>query len=107
MRTAWQREKITPPGRADDASFLRRVHVDLVGVIPSYEEVTKFLADPDPKKRENVIDRLLDDPRFAANQADVWDLVLFGRNPPDGEATRKRDGFKKWLGGQFANNVPY
>ena len=35
VRTAWQREKITPAGRADDAAFLRRIYLDLVGTIPT------------------------------------------------------------------------
>ena len=33
--------------------------------------------------------------------------MLFGRNPPNGDATRKRDGFRKWLAEQFAKNEPY
>jgi hypothetical protein len=37
----------------------------------------------------------------------VWDLVLFGRNPPNGDATRQRDDFKKWLNSRFAKDVPY
>jgi hypothetical protein len=107
VRTAWQREKVTPVARADDATFLRRVYLDLVGVIPTADEVRAFLADTDAAKRDKVIDRLLADPRFAAHQADVWDLVLFGRNPANGDATRKRDGFKKWLTDKFAKNEPY
>jgi hypothetical protein len=107
IRSAWQREKITPPARCDDAAFLRRVHLDLIGTIPTYDEAKAFLADPDPQRRAKLIDRLLDDPRFARHQADVWDLVLFGRHPPGGDATRKRDEFKKWLADKVAKNEPY
>ena len=107
IRSAWQREKIKPAPRCDDATFLRRVYLDLVGTVPTYEEAKTFLADSDPQKRTKLIDRLLDDPRFATQQAHVWDLVLFGRNPPGGDATRKREGFKKWLAEKFAKNVPY
>jgi hypothetical protein len=107
VRAAWQREKLTPAGRADDATFLRRIYLDLLGTIPRLDETRQFLQDTDPKKREKLIDKLLDDPRFPVHQADVWDLVLFGRNPPNGDATRKRDGFKKWLTGKFAKNEPY
>ena len=53
-----------------------------------------------------LIDKLLADPRFAQHQADVWDLVLFGRNPP-GYDTDKRDGFQTWLRSRFEKNVPY
>src|SRR5689334_18598206 len=87
IRAAWQKNKITPAPKADDSAFLRRVSLDLTGVIPTADEVRRFLADSDPKKREKLIDRLLAEPRFAAHQADVWDLVLFGRNPPGGDAT--------------------
>ncbi|HXG09852.1 MAG TPA: DUF1549 and DUF1553 domain-containing protein [Gemmataceae bacterium] len=107
IRAAWTREKIVPSPRADDAVFLRRVYLDLVGTIPTYDEARAFLADPDPHKRAKLIDRLLDDPRFATHQADVWDLVLFGRHPAGGEDTRKRPAFKKWLADKFAQNVPY
>ncbi len=107
VRAAWQREHVTPAGPADDATFLRRVSLDLAGTIPSHDEARTFLADADPHRREKLIDRLLADPRYAAHQADVWDLVLFGRNPPNPDVTRNRDGFKKWLADKFAKNEPY
>ena len=66
LQAAWKREKVTPAGRADDATFLRRVYLDLVGTIPTADEATAFLDDTDPDKREKLIDRLLADPRFAA-----------------------------------------
>src|SRR5262245_23905450 len=107
LRAAWQREKLTPAPRADDASFLRRVYLDLIGAIPSYDEAKQFLDDNDSTKRTKLIDKLLAHPRFATQQAQIWDLVFFGRNPPNGDATRKRDGFRKWLAEQFAKDVPY
>lgn len=107
ISAAWQREKITPAGRCNDAAFLRRIYLDLVGAVPSYEQVRQFLDDGDSKKREKLIDRLFDDPRYASHQSEVWDLVLFGRDPAGGDITRRRDGFKKWLAGKFAKNVSY
>jgi hypothetical protein len=106
-RSAWQREKITPAPKADDSTFLRRVYLDLLGDLPKPDEVQKFTADTDPKKREKLIDRLLADPRYATQQMNVWDQVLFGRRPQNIDATRKRDAFKKWLEDKFAKNVPY
>lgn len=107
VRAAWHREKVSPAPRAGDAAFLRRIYLDLLGTIPTYDEAKAFLADGDASKRAKLIDRLLDDPRFGTHQRDVWDLVLFGRNPAGYDATRTRVGFKKWLGEQFAKNVPY
>src|SRR5262245_26891039 len=107
IKSAWQREKVTPAVRAGDAAFLRRVHLDLVGAPATAEETRRFLADNDLQKRDKLIGKLLDDPRFAAHQADVWDLAFFGRNPAGYDATRKRDGFKKWLTEKFAKTEPY
>ena len=106
VRAAWEREKITPAKPASDAEFLRRVFLDLVGEVPTYADTVAFLDSTDPDKRARLIDRLLADPRYARHQADEWDLVLFGRNPP-GFETDRRDGFRAWLRGRFAENVPY
>ncbi len=107
VKSAWAKEQVKPAPRSSDSTFLRRVFLDLVGTIPSYDEAKAFLDDADPAKRDKLIDRLLDDPRFATQQAHVWDLVLFGRRPGNLDATRKRDGFQRWLADQFAKNVPY
>src|SRR5689334_19341797 len=73
----YARESVTPAPMADDATFLRRVHLDLVGTIPTYDETVAFLADAAADKRAKLIDRLLADPRFAEHQAEVWDMVFF------------------------------
>src|ERR1700722_18789893 len=107
IKLGWQQEKITPAGKSSDSVFLRRIYLDLVGVVPSYEETTAFLKDADSHKRTKLIDKLLADPRYATEQAHFWDQVLFGRHPQNIFQTRKRDGFTKWLREQFAKNEPY
>ena len=106
LRSAWEREKITPAKPGSDAEFLRRVSLDLIGVIPTHEETVAFLDGREPDKRDKLIDRLLADPRFARHQADVWDMVLFGRNPP-GYETQRREGFLSWLRSRLEKNIPY
>src|SRR5262249_40859293 len=106
IRAAWEREKVEPAGPADDATFLRRVFIDLVGAIPSYEETVQFLGDKHPDKRAKLIDRLLADPRFAAHQATVWDQVILGRNPSN-SVSQLRGSFRGWLTDKFAKNEPY
>jgi len=106
VQAKWQEENLAPAPPADDATFLRRVYLDLCGTIPTADEAREFLDDQDPQKRAKLIDRLLDDPRYAQHQADVWDMIYFGRNPP-GYKTNERSGFQKWLRKQFAENTPY
>jgi hypothetical protein len=107
IKAAWANEKITPPGQSSDSLFLRRIYLDLVGMIPGYEETTGFLQDSDPKKRKKLVDKLLADPRYARNQARVWDVSLLGRNPKHVGHQDNRKHFRGWLEMQFANNEPY
>ncbi|MBY0523777.1 MAG: DUF1549 and DUF1553 domain-containing protein [Gemmataceae bacterium] len=107
VKAVWQRENVTPAPAASDAAFLRRIYLDLVGTIPTAAEAREFLADKDADKRAKLIDKLLDDPRYAEQQMNVWDQVLFGRRPPDSDLTQRREGFQKWLREKFAKNEPY
>jgi hypothetical protein len=106
VAAGWEKQKIKPASTADDAEFLRRVYLDLCGQIATAEEARDFLADKDPEKRAKLVDRLLADPRYAQHQADLWDMILFGRRPP-GYDTDKREPFQMWLRKQFADDVPY
>ncbi len=106
LQAAWQEAKVTPAPLSTDAEFLRRVSLDLIGVIPAYDTAAAFLDDVQPDKRARLIESLLSDPRFARHQADIWDQNLFGRYPP-GYETDKRDGIQAWLARQFSENVPY
>ena len=106
VEAVWAREKVKPAPIADDAEFLRRVYLDLCGVIATHDEARAFLDDKSSGKREQLIDKLLADPRYARHQADLWDLLFFTRRPP-GYETDKREPFQAWLRKQFADNVPY
>ena len=106
IKAAWAKEKLAAAERSTDSVFLRRIYLDLIGMIPTYEETTAFLADTDLNKREKLIDKLLADPRYARNQAQVWDVSLLGRNPK-GIRQTNRDAFRKWLATHFEQNVPY
>ena len=107
VQAAWKKEKIQPAAKSDDATFLRRIYLDLLGTIPTHDEARQFLDDTDALKRDKLIARLLEDPRFAQQQATLWDLNLFGRRPPNQEATRNRTLFKQWLTEKFAKNEPF
>ncbi len=70
--------KLAP--RVDDATYLRRVWLDIVGDIPSPEHVTAFLLDPAKDKRERVVRELLANPQYGQNWARYWrDVILYRR----------------------------
>ena len=64
----------------NDASFLRRVFLDTVGVPPTADEAKRFLSDVNPDKRSLLIDELLDDERLADGWMSFW-LDLLAENP--------------------------
>jgi hypothetical protein len=90
--------------RADDAEFLRRVYLDLVGVVPSVEQVRAFLADPAPDRRTRVIDQLLASERHPLHQADAFDVLLMDRRP---DKNVKRADWLVFLRDSFKANKPY
>jgi hypothetical protein len=107
MKAVWQREKITPAARTDDAAFIRRIYIDLVGSIPTADETRQFLKDTAADKRARLIDRLLDDPRYASHMADIWQPILIGRNPAHPEVQQHHPVLRQWLTEKFAKNEPY
>ncbi|TWT40706.1 Planctomycete cytochrome C [Thalassoglobus neptunius] len=64
----------------DDSSFVRRVYLDTVGVVPNEEEVRQFLADESPAKRDQLIGQLLEDDRYADHWVSFW-MDLLAENP--------------------------
>jgi len=97
---------IPPSPVCDDATFLRRVHVDIAGTLPTESEVRAFLADGDTAKRDKVIDRLLDSPQYADYFANKWNMVLRNkkRNADDLAGTF---GFYQWIWDSLYENKPY
>lgn len=73
--------KLAP--RVDDATYLRRVWLDIVGDIPTPEHVTAFVLDPDKEKRERVVKELLDNPQYGQNWARYWRDVILSRRLED------------------------
>jgi len=65
-------EKLEPSPEADRRTLIRRVTLDLTGMIPSAEEVEAFVADKSPDAYEKVVDRLLASPRFGEHRTRYW-----------------------------------
>jgi hypothetical protein len=105
MEAHWRARDVAPAGPAGDATYLRRVYLDVLGTVPAPEEVDAFLADASPDKRAELVDRLVEDPRYADHFANLWDVMLLGRGylPDD----KTRHGMVRWLKREFGKNTPY
>jgi len=100
----WDQEGVASPMLVDDATFLRRLYLDLTGTIPSVATAREFLESTDPYKRDIAIEVLLKEPRSAEHLARVWRRMIVPTgtpNEPMGES------IEPWLKDQFARNVPY
>ena len=99
--------KVKPAPVADDATFLRRTYLLLVGRVPLASEVYAFLEDTDPAKRAKLVDRLLATPGYANNFAAVWRAWLLPEAITRFEVAAGVPGFEGWLRQRFADDVPY
>ena len=106
LRAAWQKEGVVPASRSDDATFLRRAWIDIVGNVPPVEVTRAFLADTAPDKRAKLVDTLLASPAYADHWTTYWDEVLMGRagkNP----AVVDRVAFRAWLHERLATSTSW
>ena len=96
----------TPTPLADDLSFLRRVTLDTVGVTPTEAEIADFRKDSPQTRRTHVIDRLLDDSRWADHWMGYW-LDVLAENPNIINPTLNNTGpFRWWLYESMLDNKP-
>ncbi len=100
-------EGIVPALQVDDLGFLRRVTLDTTGVIPTEDDVTAFLALSEDSRREQTIDRLLDDPGWADHWVGYWQDVL-AENPGLTKPELNNTGPFRWfLHEAFLDNKPF
>ena len=104
----WARLKelgITPSQLSDDSTFLRRVFLDTIGMLPSADEARKFLADKSPDKRSKLIDELLERDEYADFMTMRWLDILRAdqlKISPQGAVAMQR-----WLRNSFTENRPF
>lgn len=95
--------KLRPAAVTSDSVFLRRVSLDLLGVLPTEEEARRFVEDASPAKRARLVDEYLSRPEFAALWALKWsDLVRNEEKTLDPQGVAK---LHQWLKEQFARDV--
>ena len=106
LKAKWDEIGLKAARRADDAEYLRRVSLDIVGVIPSAEEASKFLDDKSPYKRQKLVESLLKDRRYAGHWSTVWSGILVGFDA-EGRDQQYRAKEQDDLEEIFAKNMPY
>jgi hypothetical protein len=108
----YDRAGIKAAPSVDDATFLRRVNLDLLGRIPSVSQLRDFEADTGSLKREQLVDKLLSEnerpTRYAQHSSEhlarVWRRMLIPSTAPGYGIAPQMD---PWLAKQFSENTPY
>ncbi|MEW6159794.1 MAG: DUF1549 domain-containing protein, partial [Verrucomicrobiota bacterium] len=96
-----------PPSEiCDDATFIRRVTLDVTGRLPTPDEMKRFLADADPGKRDRWIDQIVDSPEYADFFANKWAAILRNKRT-DGTHARGTYAFHAWIRDALYTNKPY
>jgi len=105
INTQLRQLNLVPSRPADDATFLRRAYLDTTGALPSPEKVSAFLADPNPKKRDGLIEQLL----YSNEYTDYWsyrwaDLFLISGSHLRPASVKT---YAQWLRAEVEKNVPW
>ncbi len=105
-----EEKELRPAADADRYTLLRRLTLDLTGLLPTTDEVSRFVGDESPGAMESVVDRLLGSPAFGERWGRHWldvtywaDTTGVGRRIPLREAWRYRD----YVIDSYAADKPY
>ena len=99
------RLNLPPSPRCDDATFIRRVFLDCIGLPPTPVEVREFLADTSEDKRDKLIDHLLERPEYVDYWTYKWsDLLMLNGTllRPDALKT-----YYQWVHEHVEKNTPW
>ena len=108
----WDDYSLKPSDVEDDWKWCRRVYLDILGRIPSFQELENFARDKDSDRRAKLVHSLLNDDKhtedYAANWSTIWTNILIGRNGgSEDRSLTNREGMEKYLRDSFARNKPY
>jgi hypothetical protein len=101
-----------PSPLCDDATFLRRVTLDLAGRLPTAEEVLRFAENPAKDKRARWIDTLLESGEYADTFANYWSQILRNRRSEIARVNQQSQiqgnfAFHAWIRESLYRNKPY
>ena len=102
------KNRATAPITIEEASFARRVHLDIVGLLPDPTSLQSYLADADPAKREKLVAKLLENQQdYASHWMSFWNDLLRNDYVGTGYIDGGRSQISAWLYQSLFDNKPY
>ncbi len=103
----WKEKNIEGSGQCDDATFVRRIYLDLAGRIPTTAQADAFVKSTDEQKRAAMVDQLLAGNEYPRRMAELLDVMLLERKGKAAEDERKAQGWFNYLENAIATNRPW
>ncbi len=108
----WQQFRVKPSRAATNGEWCRRIYLDLIGRIPTQEELAAYLKDRSGDRQTKLVDRLLYSEEYLAAYAEhwttIWTNLLLGRTGGTGNRElSNREGLREYLLASFRANQPY
>jgi hypothetical protein len=105
LMSRWTKEGIPSPPVIDDRTFVRRAYLDIIGLLPTTEQLDAFLHNSEPEKRAKLVDRLLADKQaYAEHWMSFWNDLL--RNDEQTSIDGLRKAITPWLYNSLFDNKP-
>ncbi|MBL9152880.1 MAG: DUF1549 domain-containing protein [Verrucomicrobiales bacterium] len=102
-----KQQGIQPNASIDDATFLRRIYLDIVGRIPTVEEAEDFHGRDYPNKRERLIEELLQSEGYVSHFFHFWaDILRINADQPN-SAPQAEAAYQLWVKRALRQNLPY
>jgi hypothetical protein len=98
--------RIQPSGSCSDEEFLRRVSLDVCGVLPTSDEYRSFMASADPEKRVHLVDQLLERKEFVDQWVMKWSELMMIRTVPNQVSYKAMLLYSSWLQDRIEANTP-
>lgn len=102
----WEARGVVPAELADDAEFVRRAYLDIIGRAPKASEARVFIEDNSPKKRAALVDRLLKMPGHANYFAAVTRVQWLPQTVTNPQVAGFGFQFEQWLRARYRANTP-
>ena len=98
---------VKPQPAADDARWMRRLYLDAIGRIPTYDEAKAFLDDSSTEKRQKLVDQLLSSEGYTGHMYNYFCDLLRATSNLGTDGTRSGVPYLRWIRESVTNNKPY
>ena len=106
VATKLKKLRMAPSGVCSDEDFLRRIFIDIVGLVPTVDEYQKFVSSTEADKRSKLINELLERKEFAEIWVNKWAELLQVRQIPNQISQKGMFLYYNWLVDMLQKNTP-